>query len=59
MTEQNKKCTGRYDPVPFGTKMHQDCFGCQRKAVRENSSHNGFYQSPSSPLKDDKCEAKK
>lgn len=56
---KNKKCTGRFDPVPFGSVLHHDCHGCQRKAVRTHSNHHGFYLSPVALFKDGKCEARK
>ena len=57
----NTKCTGMFEKKPeqFHSTLHQDCFGCQRKAVRESSSNHGFYQSPSALFKDGKCEARK
>lgn len=56
MTE-NKKCTGYYvkPPTQFHSQLHQNCFGCQRKAVRPGSSHNGFILSPPSLFVDDVC----
>lgn len=57
--DHNTKCTGRFVPVPFGSVYHTECQGCLRKAVRTNSSHHGFYLSPVTLFKDDKCQAKR
>lgn len=60
MTDQ-KKCTGMFQKKPeqFHSQLHDDCVGCQRKAVRDRSDHHGFFISPVALFKDGKCQARR